>query len=60
MNRSIAVSARRRPKTSTYIVLGLLAVVVVLAAVSVAVTGDLSAVLQGVENAFDSRQGRNF
>ncbi len=60
MNRTTTASTKRRPKTSTLVVLGVVAIAGFLLAVGGFTGADLTAVFQGVENAFDGPQGRRF
>ncbi|WP_394552471.1 hypothetical protein ACDF64_16665 [Agromyces sp. MMS24-JH15] len=60
MSTSTSSTSRRRPKASTYVVLVVAGVAALIAVASMLGTGDLTAVFQGIENAFDGRQGRGF
>ncbi|WP_395242798.1 hypothetical protein ACGGZK_11520 [Agromyces sp. MMS24-K17] len=60
MNIETSAPARRRVKTSTYVVWGVVLLATLVVVIGLLAGGDASAIFQGIENAFDSRQGRRF
>ncbi|WP_344369814.1 hypothetical protein [Agromyces tropicus] len=58
MSTQTSAPRTRRPKVSTVVILGVLALAAVLATIEWLVTGDLSAVFEGIENGLTGQQAR--